>query len=117
MRFKEFAGLEVLDEVIVQTIDGSIERLDEGKWVNGRFDRNIRIDGPTHGVGQKHAHVFGRKDTELGVVNFDGSASHGSKMRLSSADAEALRKRGFTINLSNIVEWVVLPEQPQLLFG
>ena len=117
MRFKEFASLEVLDQVFVRTGGTSVERLDEGKWISGRFDRSIRIDQPTHGVGQIHAHVYGRKGDEVGVVNFDGSASHGSKVRLSDADADALRARGFTIKPGNIVEWVVLADPPQMLFG
>ena len=37
----------------------------EGKWISGRFDRNIRIDHPTHGVWQTHAHVLGRRDEVL----------------------------------------------------
>ncbi|MER2266102.1 hypothetical protein [Methylobacterium oxalidis] len=115
MRFNEFASLEVLKGVIVQTGATSFERLDEGKWIKGRFDRSIRIDQPTHGVGQVHAHVYGRKGDELGVVNFDGSGSHGSKVRLSDEDAEALRGRGFAIKAGNIVEWLVLAEQPRLL--
>lgn len=117
MRFSEFARLDVLDDVIVQTGTTSAERLDEGKWIKGRFDRSIRIDQPTHGVGQAHAHVYGRKGGELGVVNFDGSASHGSKVRLSDEDADALRARGFTIPAGNIVEWLVLADQPSLLLG
>ena len=83
----------------------------------GRFASNIRIDQPTHGVGQTHAHVYGRKGDEIGVVNFDGSASHGTKCRLSNDDAAALRTKGFTIKPGNVVEWVVLADQPQLLLG
>lgn len=117
MRFKEFAGLPILDEVLLASGGQVFERLDEGKWVKGRCDRNIRIDQPTHGAGQTHAHVYGRKGDELGVVNFDGSASHGAKVRLSDEDADALRARGFTIKAGKIVEWVVLDEQPELLLG
>ncbi len=117
MRFSEFANLPTLTEILVSEDNDRFERLDEGKWVNGRFDKNIRIDQPTHGVGQTHAHVYGRKGDEIGVVNIDGSSSHGTQCRLSDADADALRNRGFTIRAGNIVEWIVLGSQPQLLLG
>lgn len=117
MRFSEFASLVTLSNVLVSDGDVGFERLDEGKWGKGRFDDSIRIDQPTHGAGQTHAHVYGRKGDEIGIVNFDGSSSHGTKCRLSDADADALRKRGFTIKAGNIVEWIVLPKQPELLFG
>lgn len=117
MRFKEFASLITLSEILISEDSAGFERLDEGKWVKGRFDRSIRVDQPTHGVGQTHAHVYGRKGVEIGVVNFDGTASHGTKCRLSDADADELRKRGFVIGAGNIVEWIVLPTQPQLLLG
>lgn len=115
--FREFAKLPVLDMVIM-TADGlEFEQLQEGKWINGRFDRNIRIDQPTHGVGQTHAHILGRKGEQLGVVNFDGTASHGTKMRLHKRDADALRKAGANVERNNIVEWIALSEQPVMLFG
>lgn len=108
MRFKEFSELTVLGSVVV-TPDGLHgEILHEGKWISGRFDRNIRIDQPTHGVGQPHAHVLGRKGEEIGVVNFDGTSSHGTRCRLSDQDADALRARGFQIKVGNIVEWLSL---------
>jgi hypothetical protein len=115
MRFKEFANLPTIDKVLVTEGDLSFEQLDEGKWIKGRFDKGIRIDQPTHGAGQTHAHVFGRKGTEIGVVNLDGSSSHGTKCRLSDEDAAALQARGFQIKAGNIVEWLVLINQPQLL--
>lgn len=117
MRFKEFVSLPLLDGVLISSDQLLFERLDEGKWVKGRFDSNIRIDQPAHGKGQIHAHVYGRKGNEIGVVNFDGSASHGTKCRLSDDDAAALCARGFTIKAGNIVEWVLLVHQPQLLLG
>src|SRR3569833_1230540 len=103
LRFKEFVGLEAIDEVfVVRTDGGTVEVLREGKWLKGRFDRNLRIDHPTHGAGQTHAHVLGRKGQQIGVVNLDGTGSHGTKMRLHPKDAEALRTQGFTIPNSNI---------------
>lgn len=101
---------------VVITADGiTTEVLHEGKWIPGRFDRNIRIDHPTHGAGQTHAHVLGRRGEEIGVINFDGSGSHGTKCRLSGEDADALRARGFQISPGNIVEWVLLQGEYRLL--
>lgn len=115
--FRDFISLPVLQEVLISSDQSTFERLDEGKWVRGRFDDNIRIDQPTHGVGQPHAHVYGRNREKIGVVNLDGSSSHGTKCRLNDADADALRARGFSIRTGNIVEWLELPRQPQMLFG
>lgn len=115
MRFKEFAGLQTITDVVITTDGGTSEVLHEGKWIPGRFDRNIRIDQPTHGAGQTHAHVLGRKGEEIGVVNFDGSGSHGTKCRLSNDDADALRARGFQIRPGNIVEWVFVAGGCRLL--
>ncbi len=50
--FKEFFNEprdDVLDEVYVLGADGTEgEKLFEGKWIDGRFSRNIRIDQLTH---------------------------------------------------------------------
>ena len=118
MRFKQFLNPPFVDEVLV-TEDGDVfDLLREGKWLSGRFDRNIRVDHPTHGVGQTHAHVLGRKGQEIGVVNLDGTGSHGSRFRLSDVDADALRARGFHIRDDNLVEWAMLEgDQPTLLLG
>lgn len=107
-----------LDEVLVVAANGlDFQRLLEGKLVNGRFPRNIRVDQSTHlqGDGQPHAHVFGRKDDELGVVNLDGSGSHGSKFTLNDKDAATLRSLGFTIPANNVVEWVPCDDARVLL--
>lgn len=64
-----------------------------------------------------HDHIHGRNGNELGVVKIDGTGSHGTKMKLHSTDAAALRDRGFTIPDNNIVERIALEEQPELLFG
>ena len=104
--------------VVVSGDGGSAEILEDGKWIKGKLDRNIRIDQPTdgHDAGQPHAHVYGRNPRqELVIVNMDGTASHGKKGRLSPEDAEALKARGWTIRRDRIVEYFVLPGNPQLL--
>src|SRR2546423_1197172 len=95
--FKQFLYPPILDQVLITEDGEGFDLLREGNWVTGRFDRNIRIDHPTHGAGQTHAHVLGRKGMEIGVVNIDGTGSHGTRCRLPDADAEALRARGFSI--------------------
>lgn len=104
---------------IYVTDDGhEYQRLNEDrKWVNGRFQRNLGIDQPTSGAGQVHAHVLGRKGKELVIVNFDGTASHGTKGKLNNKDATALRKLGFAIRDDNLVEWWVIGTTKELLFG
>jgi hypothetical protein len=122
--FKEFKaerereGLPLLDEIFITEDGVTYQQLDEGrKWVSGRFERNIGIDQPTSGAGQRHAHVYGRKGNELVVVNVDGTGSHGSKGVLHVKDAEALILQGFTPRKDRIVEWTVVGEMPQLLLG
>jgi hypothetical protein len=107
----------LLTDIRVSEDNQKFERLNEGKWISGRFDNNIRIDQATYGAGQQHAHIYGRKGNEIGVINIDGSASHGSKCRLHDDDANALRTKGYPVKPSNIVEWVELNEQLQMLFG
>jgi hypothetical protein len=115
MGFKEFINLPTLTEVGLFDGSGADFRLDEGKWISGRFDASIRIDQPTHGVGQTHAHVHARNGNEYGVVNFDGTASHGIKCKLHKDDAKALREKGFIIGDDNIVEWIELSDGPKFL--
>ena len=63
-------------------------------------------------------HVHGRKGNGLGVVNVDGTGSHGTKMRLHPKDANALRARGVNIRADNIIEWLVLSgRNAKLLLG
>ena len=121
--FKQFLAdngwyLPRIRGVIVTTDNKTFELRESRKWVPGRFDRNIGIDQPTHGVGQTHAHVYGRKKGELVlIVNLDGTGSHGTKGKLHQDDADALRARGFSVAANNVVEWCSLSDQPQLLFG
>ncbi len=114
---EQMADLPELDCVLVATDGNNFELFEERKWVPGRFSKNIGIDQPSHGVGQTHAHVYGRKGNEIVVVNWDGTGSHGTKGKLKNADAIALKARGFTISRNNIVEWVPLQSSPELLFG
>jgi len=103
--------------------DDRLLALDEGKWVNGRFDRNIRIDRNTHfhstDANGLHAHIYGRRDRDkaLVAVKFDGSKSHGLGGKLHPDDAEALRGQGFNIPRGNIIEFVVVevPDSQVLL--
>lgn len=104
-----------LEEIVITENGSTGQLLREGKYVPGRFERNIRIDQPTHGVGQQHAHVSGRNGKEYVVVNFDGSASHKMKGRLHQQDADALRDRGFNIPPNNIVECARMHSRPRLL--
>jgi hypothetical protein len=106
-----------IDEVLIVSEDFSVELLQEGKWISGRFPDNIRIDLATHGAGQTHGHVYGRKGNELLAVNVDGTASHGTKGRIHDRDAAALRGRGFSLRADNIVEWLSVGTWPQLLLG
>ena len=110
----------ILDEVflaISSAEDGGL--LLDGLWLDGRFNRNIRIDRPTHlgGTGDPHAHVYGRKGGEIVVVNLDGSPSHGTAGRLHSKDADKLRARGFQIPTTNVVEWWTAASEFQVLNG
>jgi hypothetical protein len=95
MRFGEFTKIPQLTRVFVPTGPDEFEMLVEVQWIKGRFEGAVRIDQATYGAGQKHAHVYGRQGEEIGVVNVDGSPSHGTKSRLHGDDANALRKRGF----------------------
>lgn len=117
MRITEITDLPMLDQILISVgaQQTTFQRLVEGQWISGRFANGIRVDQATHGAGQKHAHVYGRKGTEIGVVNVDGSASHGSRCCLHPKDAAALKARGFNIKPGNIVEWILLPTQPRLL--
>lgn len=121
MKLEEIKPLHPkLDEVIVVAMNGSdYQRLLEGKLVSGRFPRNIRVDHPTHlqRDGQQHAHVLGRRGDEVGIVNFDGSGSHGSKFTLHDKDALTLRSLGFVLPPDNVIEWATCDDARKLLIG
>jgi len=109
----------MLDEVAVfDPPTGEAYRIDEGKWVKTKSSNTMRIDHATHGAGQTHAHIYARKGDQLGVVNLDGTSSHGTRMRVSKQDTEVLRQHGFAIPANRMVEWIVRPEwTSELLFG
>ena len=114
----DFDKLPVLDQIIVSTDGLTAEVLRERTWITGRFERNIGIDNATDAIGQKQAHVLGRKgDQVVVIVNLDGTGSHGTQGRLQDKDAAALRAKGFDIHPGNLVEWYVLPDAPELLAG
>lgn len=105
-----------LDEIYIVHLS-RVERLDETrKWVDGSWPRKIGIDDP-HAGGQVHAHVYGRKGNQIVAVNFDGTASHGTKGRLTQADAESLKSRGFEISPDRLVEWFVVGSGRITLLG
>ncbi len=110
-----------LDEVFTTKDGVTGECLHEGKWVDGRFKDNIRIDRATHlQSGDQHAHIYGRKGELVGVLHFDGTKSHGGdSFKLHKNDAEALRNRAFAVPSDNIVEWVLIDVAlgGQLLLG
>jgi hypothetical protein len=117
------ASVNPISNIVLVEEDGVTAcALREGKWISGRYEDNIRIDLPTHfqGLqGQRHASVYGRNRRigELVVVNFDGTASHRTKGRLSQKDAEALKAQGFNIRDDRMVEWAVIPNAPNLILG
>jgi hypothetical protein len=115
--FINSSRLPVLEGIAITPNGADCEILQEGQWVPGRFANNIRIDQPTHGPGQVHAHVQDRnRRRTVVIVNFDGTGSHGTKGKLHDRDADALRARGFNIRPDNIVEWIETP-MPNILFG
>lgn len=96
-----------LDEIIIfYPNEKTTYIIQEGKWIKTKSNNNIRIDNPTHGAGQTHAHIYGRKGDKIGVVNIDGSPSHGSKLKLTKKDADTLIGHGFKIPNNRIIEWI-----------
>ena len=105
-------GIPLIRVVLIAPGESTYRRLDEGKRIDGHVPDGIRLDPPTHrqGVGQLHAHVYGRKGNECVAVNFDGTASHGTKGRLHPDDAKALKAQGFKIRPDRMVEWYIVPD-------
>ncbi len=116
-KFLEEDSLPVLDFVLLSEGDKKYQLYEDRKWISGRFKRNIGVDKASHGVGQEHAHVYGRKGNQLVVVNLDGSSSHGERGRMHKKDANALRALGYQIPKSNIVEWVNIGGWSELILG
>ena len=84
IRFKEFTDLPMV-RIVAIDIAGEREILVEATWIDGRYQKNIRIDRDTHfsdaGSGNRHAHVYGRTDRAeaLLAVRQSGQGSHGIK--------------------------------------
>lgn len=128
MRFKEFAEAPLLTDIVIEIDQGEGRLLTEviarglilegRKWLKGNFSGKVGVDHPTHSLGQlgqTHAHLYGRNGREYGVVNIDGTSSHGTKCKIQSDQADALRDIGFRISKSNIVEWEIACAAKQVL--
>lgn len=114
----EAKELPVLSHFIRSSDVVGQELLVEGKWVQRGIKKgSVRIDQPTHGAGQVHAHLYARNGHQYGVVNLDGTGSHGTKSnsRIQDDHADVLRRAGFSIPPNNLVEWSPLPNDVQLL--
>lgn len=108
-----------LDEVIITEDGENMKTLTEGKWIDGRFKRNIRVDQNTHmQSGDKHFHVYGRKGNLIGALKADGTKSHGGKsFKLPDGDADVLRGLGVPVPKNNIIEWIEIGGTAELLLG
>jgi hypothetical protein len=63
------ADANPISQIVLLAEDGlKAQALQEGKWINGRFERNIRIDLPTHFQG-----LQGQKSTPLYTVEILGT--------------------------------------------
>jgi hypothetical protein len=101
----------VLENIFILFLDEKPDRRILEIWVTGEFEKNIRIDPPTHLSGskqhklQKHAHILDRGRNQILVVNQDGTASHGTKGTLSKKNADALKKRGFKVEPGDLIQF------------
>ncbi|HEY5362782.1 MAG TPA: hypothetical protein VIJ49_01120 [Aestuariivirga sp.] len=105
--------IEELDVVVCyDKNDGQAHLIDENsKWISTKPTNTMRMDHPRHGGGgQTHVHIFGKKGKLLGVVNLDGTGSHGTKMRLTKDQAGILTAHGVTVRKDRIIEWIVLKD-------
>jgi hypothetical protein len=119
LKFREFLRLPILDEIIFSPDGKNLQVLREGKWIPGRFEKNIRIDRATHlGSGEKHAHVYGRKGELIGAIKADGTKSHGGRsFRVHTDDAEALRAQGIAVPKNRVVELYDIQIDNRILLG
>lgn len=109
-----------LDEVFsLEPANKELLKLDEGNnWIQFRNGITARIDQATNGIGKKHVHIIGRKGEEIGVVNFDGTGSHGTRVKLQRKLADDLRRIGVQVRPDRMVEWIVVDRPTrELLFG
>jgi hypothetical protein len=120
LRFKEFDKLPTISVEAIE-VQGHVRLLVEGKWIDGRYKQNIRIDRDAHfsevGADNVHAHVYGRHDRNnaLVAVRQSGKSSHGLTGVLHKKDAEALRAQGINVPQSGVIEWVPLPSDSNLI--
>ena len=117
---EEKSQLPILYDFVSPIDKESVKPLHEGRWVEkGVKKGSVRIDQPTHGIGQTHAHLYARNGDEYGVVNIDGTGSHKTKKnsRIQDDHADVLRGAGFSIGPDNLVEWQPFPEGAWLLLG
>ena len=127
LSFKEFVrkfhetcrGAPHADRVPIGEGDKSLQILQEGKWVKGSFDNEIRVDCSRYlHSGEKHAQIHDGKGNELYALTQDGKPSHGSKpFKLSKDQASALVAQGFSIPGNRVVEAVLIPSGQLLLLG
>ena len=52
---REFLDAPELIDVLITQGGENFQLLREGKWIDGRFEKYIRVDQPTSGAGQTHA--------------------------------------------------------------
>src|SRR3974390_347630 len=106
--FVDFHKLPALDQIIVSTDGETVEVLRERTWIGGRFERNLGIDNAMDGFGERQAHVLGRKDDQLVIVDLNGPGGDGTKGRLHDNEAAALRAKGFEVHPGHLVTWQVV---------
>ena len=117
-RLANFAAAPA-DDVIISNDSGYQYLEESGKWIKGKFPNEIRVDRNTHmRSGEKHAHIHDRDGNRLYAITHDAKPSHGSKsFKFSKKTADALRKEGFPIPTSRIVEAVLIYEGPFIIYG
>jgi hypothetical protein len=113
----EHPGIPEITDIAVSGDGTMLCQLREGKWIRGRFVRNVQVDQPPRldGQVQPHAYVYGRHGERPVAVSIDGASSHGEKGRLHRVDADALRELGFKIPPDGVVEWTGLTDSVEIL--